>query len=66
MSNHIHLIVSAKDENLSDIIRDIKKYTSSKIVKAITENSKECRKEWMLLALKVEQKIWFWKKAIMV
>ncbi len=34
MSNHIHLLVSAKNENLSDIIRDFKKFTAKKIVKA--------------------------------
>lgn len=28
MSNHLHLIVRAKNENLSDIIRDFKKFTS--------------------------------------
>jgi len=28
MSNHLHLIISAKDKNLSDVLRDFKKYTS--------------------------------------
>lgn len=28
MSNHCHLIISAKNEDLSDIIRDFKKFTS--------------------------------------
>ncbi len=62
MSNHIHLVVSAKDENLSDIIRDFKKYTAKKIVQAISENSKESRKAWLLLTLKVGQNIWFWEE----
>ena len=31
MSNHIHLIISAKEGyKLSDILRDLKKYTSKK------------------------------------
>jgi REP-associated tyrosine transposase len=48
MSNHVHLIASAKDNNLSDIVRDFKKFTSKQIIKAIMENSQESRKEWML------------------
>jgi REP element-mobilizing transposase RayT len=49
MSNHLHLIVSAKEPNkLSDILRDFKKFTSSQILKAIAENNKESRKNWML------------------
>jgi len=55
MSNHIHLIVSAKEHYmLSDILRDFKKYTSNNIVKTITENNKESRRNWML---------WIFKKA---
>ena len=48
MSNHIHLIASAVDYNLSDILRDFKKFTSKEIIKAITNNEQESRKEWML------------------
>jgi putative transposase len=48
MSNHIHLAVSAKHDNLSDVLRDFKKHTSKEIIKAISENAKESRKEWML------------------
>jgi len=62
MTNHIHLIISSNKGNLSDIIRDLKKYTSSKIVKAIEENPKESRKRWMLWLLKKEDRIWFWKE----
>ena len=48
MSNHIHLIVRALDEySLSDILRDLKKFTSKKIILAIQTQS-ERRKEWML------------------
>lgn len=43
MSNHIHLIIRSEINNLSDIIRDFKKYTSSKIVRAIESNKKESR-----------------------
>lgn len=48
MSNHVHMIVKAKDGYvLSDIIRDLKKYTSKEIIKAIEDNIQESRKEWM-------------------
>ena len=33
MPNHLHLIISAVNNNLSDIIRDFKKFTSAKILK---------------------------------
>jgi len=48
MSNHVHLIVSAKNENLSDILRDFKKFTSKQIISAIEKNEHESRREWML------------------
>ena len=48
MSNHVHLIVSARDANLSDVLRDFKKFTSKQLVKAIKENKQESRREWML------------------
>jgi putative transposase len=50
MSSHVHLIISAKNSdlhNLSDIIRDIKKYTANTIIKSIT-NDPESRRDWML------------------
>jgi REP element-mobilizing transposase RayT len=48
MSNHVHLIIGTDDMNLQDIIRDLKKYTSKSLIKAIKENPRESRKEWML------------------
>ena len=48
MSNHLHLIASARDSNLSDILRDFKKFTSKQIITAIENNAGESRKEWML------------------
>ena len=48
MSNHLHLIASAGDEgNLSDILRDLKKFTSKAIIDAIKENP-ESRKDLLL------------------
>ena len=54
MPNHLHLIISSPSNNLSDVIRDFKKFTSTKILKVIEENNKESRKNWML---------WIFKKA---
>jgi putative transposase len=48
MSNHVHLIASAKNCDLSEILRDFKKFTSKQIIKAIEENQHESRREWML------------------
>ncbi len=48
MTNHVHMIIGTKQEDMEDILRDLKKYTSKKIVNAIKENSQESRKDWML------------------
>lgn len=48
MPNHIHLVLSRNGKHsLSDIMRDFKKFTSSKIVSAI-DTPIESRKSWML------------------
>ena len=54
MTNHIHMIISAQKGNLSDIIRDFKKFTSGTILKQIETNAEESRRGWML---------WIFKKA---
>ena len=49
MNNHVHLIASADEGyNLSDILRDMKKFSSKKLLKTIEENAQESRKRWML------------------
>jgi REP element-mobilizing transposase RayT len=63
MSNHIHLIVSSRQGNLSDIIRDFKKFTSTKIVEAIGANTKESRKRWLLWLLSQKDKTVFWQES---
>lgn len=48
MTNHFHLIARAKEVNkLEHIMRDMKKITSRRIVKAILENPQESRKQWL-------------------
>ena len=55
MSNHIHCIVSANN-NLSDVVRDFKKFTSKEILKLVNENTQESRKEWLLMIFKYHAK----------
>ena len=51
MSNHIHLIIQSQDGNLSNIIRDFKKFTSKAIVKLVKSNQ-ESRRVWLLELLR--------------
>jgi putative transposase len=68
MSNHIHLIVQAKEgHRISDIIRDFKKFTAKRILQLI-ETEPETRRDWMLnqfeyagRKLKRISKYKFWK-----
>lgn len=48
MTNHAHLIISSAHDNLSGILRDLKRHTSKSTQKAIQENDQESRREWML------------------
>lgn len=48
MSNHVHAIIQSQEGDLSALIRDFKRHTSSKIIKAISTYRKECRREWLL------------------
>ena len=52
MSNHVHLAMSAKNNDPGDILRDFKKYTSKQIIKAIETNKSESRRNWMLKIFK--------------
>lgn len=62
MSNHINMICSCKDGfELSDTLRDFKKYTSTIIVNAIENNKQESRRNWMLWLLKQNGENHFWQ-----
>ena len=52
MSNHVYLIISGKENNVSDVPGDFKKFTSKQVTKAIVEHPGESRKEWMLKIFK--------------
>lgn len=48
MTNHIHLIIrNAGTPTLSDIVRDLKAYTSRHIRKELEAHRQENRKDWM-------------------
>jgi REP element-mobilizing transposase RayT len=48
MPSHLHLIAAARDGfDLSDIIRDFKKFTNKKIITLI-KNEPESRRDWLL------------------
>ena len=58
MSNHLHLIVQAKEGvDLIATIGDFKKYTARQIIDQIQESGKESRKEWLLYQMQ-----WFARK----
>jgi REP element-mobilizing transposase RayT len=48
MTNHIHLLAAARQNNLSDVLRDFKRFTSKQLVTAIENNVTESRRDWML------------------
>ncbi|TPE44662.1 REP-associated tyrosine transposase [Pontibacter mangrovi] len=50
MTNHVHLFCSAP--KLTDVLRDLKKYTSRFLVDAVKMNSRESRKNWLLWMFK--------------
>ena len=62
MSNHMHIICSCKQGfELSDTLRDFKKFTATAIVNAIERNPVESRKNWMMWLLKQKDEIQFWQ-----
>ena len=57
MPNHFHGVMRAREgAKLSDIVRDLKKYSAVKILEAIQNHRQESRKNWML---------WLFKSAAM-
>lgn len=53
MTSHVHLIFGIPEGiNPSFVLRDLKKFTSAEIRKAIQNNPEESRREWMLRIFK--------------
>jgi len=48
MTNHVHVIMSAENGNLSDVIRDFKRFTATTIMKQLRGNKRESRRKWMI------------------
>ena len=49
MSNHLHMIVDTNDDTtVGDVLRDFKKFTNKKILKALEQDEHESRREWLL------------------
>ena len=62
MTNHVHLIVRAKEGfRLPDILRDFKKFTNKAIVEAVKDNIQESRKEWLLEKFQTPEGTHFWE-----
>lgn len=62
MSNHFHAILSCDEGfELSNVLRDMKKFTATQITKAIRENPSESRKSWLLWLLHKEGSVHFWQ-----
>jgi REP element-mobilizing transposase RayT len=62
MTNHVHLMARAIDGHLlQDILRDFKKFTAKAILKAIDENNRESRKEWLLKQFASSEGNRFWR-----
>ena len=51
MPSHIHLIFRSSNNNPSGLIRDVKGFTSKKMINLIRDNTQESRKEWLLWML---------------
>ncbi len=69
MTNHLHLIVSRAEGELSDVLRDFKSFTAKRLLHPILENPQESRKEWMDMVfnyhaatIRQNEKYAFWQK----
>lgn len=48
MPSHIHFIGRREHGEMSDLIRDFKSHTAKEIIRFVSEDSRESRKEWLL------------------
>ncbi len=52
MTNHVHMIISSDGEELSNIMRDMKSFTSTTLKRIIADNPQESKKIRMLKMMK--------------
>ena len=48
MPNHFHLICRSTQWPLNHVLRDLKSFTSKKMIEAIASNPQESRREWLM------------------
>ncbi len=48
MTSHVHLIIGSRGNKLENIMRDFKRFTSTKLKQAIKEHPSESRKVWLV------------------
>ena len=48
MTNHVHMIIATENEDLQNIMRDLKSFSAKQLIQAISENPRESRKEWIM------------------
>ena len=48
MTSHVHMIVASSKNPIEKTVGEMKSFTSTQLRKAIKENAKESRREWML------------------
>ena len=48
MTSHVHMLIGTTGNPLSNIMRDLKRHTSTELHTAILNNKTESRQEWML------------------
>jgi len=57
MTSHVHLIIGRNgDQSIQDIIRDLKKFTSVTLLKAIAEHPRESGRDWLMYLFEREGK----------
>ncbi len=47
MTNHLHLIASRPEGELSYVVRDFKSFTAKQLLNSVLTNEQESRKDWM-------------------
>ena len=52
MPSHLHLIFRSVKQKPEELMRDFKSYTAKELIRLISENPQESRKEWLLNSFK--------------
>ncbi|MFT7238339.1 MAG: putative transposase [Cyclobacteriaceae bacterium] len=52
MTSHVHLIFRANQSNPSNLIKEMKTFTSKKLQASVESNPQESRREWLLWMMK--------------